>query len=344
MTILLGRRHMLFGVGAALVPLPSIAADLAPIIGAGSSFASRAVAGWIEGLGAAKRISYDPVGSGNGRTRVLAGEVDFALSDEPMTAEQLRNGGLIQIPVVFGGIAPVVNLPGVETERLVLTSELIAAIYVGAIRTWNDPRIAAVNPGMKLPELDVRPVHQATPNGPPSGTTFTFTQYLLATTSDWRAKHGTAITKRWAVGSMVATATFMAETVKVMSGALGYTSFGDAAGHGLATVRLVNKAGKPTAARVDGLQSAVAQVNWSSPGAMEPSLLDLSGEATWPIVTATYALVPQAPADRAKAESVRDFMSYVVSSGQPGAERARAAALPASARDPALLRLRQAAG
>ena len=149
---------------------------------------------WLELVPAALAVkaSYDPLGSGNGRKKVLARDVGFGASDEPMAADKLANGNLVQLPLGFGGMVCAVNLPGMTDNQFRLTGAPLAGIYAGTGKKWNDPKIVAANPGVALPDMDIHPVSQGTPNGPMPGTTFNFTQYLLATNQDWRDKFGPA--------------------------------------------------------------------------------------------------------------------------------------------------------
>ena len=308
----LGRRALLGAAGWLLVNSTAKAAGATSIFGAGSSFIDPVMRRWL-GLvpdSLAVRAAYDPVGSGNGRNKILAGDVDFGASDEPMAADQLANGGLVQFPLVFGGIVCAVNLPGLAVNRLRLTGTLLGGIYAGAIKKWNDPKIVAVNPGVALPDVDIHPVSQGTPNGPMPGTTFNFTKYLLATNRDWRDKYGPAITKRWAVGSMVESNAFMVETLKVLPGSIGYMSFGEAAKAHVTTVAMINKAGQAVDATAAALAAATEQADWTKAPNLVVDLLDLPGDRSWPIVIATYALLPKKP--KKNAEALRSFFRFII--------------------------------
>ena len=335
MPLSLNRRSILTALAGACLGVPGLArAQDGVLSGAGSSFVGAVMKRWIEQTPASigMPLSYAAVGSGNGQNKILAREVDFALSDDPMAPEKLANGQLIQFPFVFGGVTCVVNLPGLANEQLQLTGELLAGIYGGAIKTWSDPKIAAANAGVTLPDLEIRPVNQSTPNGPMSGTTYTFTQYLLATNADWRAKHGTEVKRRWAVGSMVATADNMTETMKVLTGAIGYVPIAAAVSNKLTTVKLMNKSGNAVAASSASLAAAVNQVDWTKPSALLPTLIDLPGDASWPITVVTYGLIPRMPRDAAHGEALKAFFKNIVANGGETAAQFHAAVLPASAR------------
>jgi len=332
---IIGRRLILGGSGLSLMAFPTrVFANARVIKGIGSTFAASVMRDWIAGVKPSLdwTIEYEALGSVDGRNRLKSGDASFALTDEPMTAEALKLAELAQFPVLFGGIVPVVNLPGIASNQLQLTAELLGSLYTGGIKTWNDPKIAAVNPGVKLPDVEVKPVALATPTGPMRGATHTLTQYLLMTNADWRARHGDRITKRWSVGYMVTSAENMVETMKVVPGSLGYGSIGYATGNGLAMVRLRNQAGKTVAASVDSLRATKSQVDWSKPTALLPELLNAPGNDSWPITNTTYALIPAVPTDRAKGAAIQAFFTYIATNGEDAANRMHATALPPAAR------------
>ena len=331
MRVHLGRRALLGAAGCVFAMSAAKGAGVTPIFGAGSSFIDPVMRRWVALVPGALGVqpSYDPVGSGNGRNKILAGDVDFGAFDEPMAADKLANGGLVQFPLVFGGIVCAVNLPGLAVNRLRLTGTLLGGIYAGAIKKWNDPKIVAVNPGVALPDVDIHPVSQGTPNGPMPGTTFNFTQYLLATNQDWRDKHGPAITKRWAVGSMVASNAFMVETLKVLPGAIGYMSFGEAAKARVTTVAMMNKAGQTVDATAAALAAATEQADWAKSPDLVVNLLDLPGERSWPIVIATYALLPREP--KKNAEALQSLFRFIIDE-PTAATQNFAAPMPAAVR------------
>lgn len=336
MPLLATRRRFLVGAAAGpVLTLPGRAtAQTTQITGAGSSFVRPVMERWIDLLPATLGVSarYSAIGTGVAQSKILSGDIDFAAFELPLPASTVANGDLIQFPVAFGALACVVNIPGVANDQLKLNAGLLAAIYAGGIKKWNDPRIVAVNPSVALPELDIKPLRLDTPSGAVFSTTYTFTQYLLATNADWREKYGAAVTKRWAVGSMVDSAGNMMETLKILSGSIGYVPLGSAAGQRLTTAMLWNKAGKLVGASLASLQAAVAQVDWRATAEMAPKLLDLPGEATWPIVLPSYVLMQRNPRDKVRGEAVTAFAKFIVSNGAEGAEQRHAVALPEAPR------------
>lgn len=342
------RRAFLAASAAALLTArPSIAAaQEAAISGGGSNFVRPVIQHWIKlappSLGV--KASYTVLGTGAAQSRAMSGEIDFAAVELPLTDDQLSNGRLMQLPIVFGALAVTVNVQGVKDGQLRLNGPLLAAIYSGQVKKWNDPRVAALNPGLALPDQDVRPLTLATPQGAVFSTTTTLQKYLLATNADWRAKFGDAIgTRRWYVGSMVMTATAMAENMKLLPGAIGYMALGEATAHKLTTAAMINKAGKPVAASAASLHAAVAQVDWAKCPGLVVNALDLPGAESWPIVLTTYAQLSTEPKDPARGQAVRAFLRHFVTQGDAGASERHGAGLPAAAH-PLVLKLLSEAG
>lgn len=317
----------------AMTPAAGWADDAVDIAGVGSSFVAGAMRRWIDQKPAAigAKIVYHEVGSAKGQAKVLAGEVDFAAVDRPLPADKLTNGEMIQFPAAFSGLAIAVNLPGIANNQLVLTGSLLASIYSGKIKTWNDPAIAQVNSGIKLPATDIRPLTHGLPAGEMSGITFHFTQYLLATNADWRATHGAAITKRWAVGSMVASVADMVQNLKLIAGGIGYVPVAALQPNGLVAVKLTNKAGKNTEANLASTRAALAAVDWSKPNDLASQIIDAPGDGSWPIVVPTYVLMPKKPASKDRAGPIRAFFRYVLTAGDAAATEQNMVLLPPAA-------------
>lgn len=275
---------------------------------------------------------YSAIGTGTAQSRVLSGDLDFAAMEIPMPAHKLEAGRMVQFPVALGALACVVNLPGIQDGQLQLTGILLADIFSGAIKKWNDARIAEVNPGATLPEMDIRPVSLGEPSGAVYSTTFAFTQYLLATNAEWREKFGPTVTRRWAVGSMVTSSEAMAEVLTSLPGSIGYVPLGTAVSSGLQTVTLRNRNGQAVRVNAASLAATVTRVDWERTPNLVADLIDLPGEGVWPLVLATYALISGEPRDKAKAEAVRAFFKFAVCEGADGASQANAAPLPPAAR------------
>ncbi len=344
MALLLNRRSLIAGAAGSLIALPRMArAEETQIVGAGSSFIKPVMQRWIDHTPATLGVkaSYTAIGTGTAQTRILSGDLDFAAVELPLPADKVTNGELLQFPVAFGALVCVATLPGIKKDQIALTGALLGGIYAGAIKVWNDPRIAAVNPGVTLPEMDIRPFRLDTPSGAVFSTTFTFTQYLLRTNPDWREKYGEAVPKRWAVGSMATNAESMVDSLDGIQGGIGYVPLGLAMNRGLTTLTIKNAAGKAVSADLASVRATVAQVDWSATQDLVPKLLDLPGERSWPIVLPTYALIQQHPSDRARGAAVRKFLKFAVTEGAEAAAQAFAAELPPAPRAKVLALLAQ---
>ncbi len=291
----------------------------APIIGAGTLFVALRMKLWLAEAPATPglTIGYEPIGAGRGLNKLLRGDADFAATDLPTPDQKLAEANLLQIPLGKGGLAIVVNVAGITANQIQLNGELLAGIYSGAIKNWNDPKIAAVNPSLKLPDLDIRPLHVGDPSGSLYTMTYHFTQYLLATNADWRAKYGAAITKRWAVGSMVPDLNNMGDNIRTIPGSIGYMPIGRARADQHTTVKLKNADGvviAPSGAAVKA--AAIRAADAEKGGAFPTSLVNLPGAESWPIVIPSFALIPRTPKDPARGDAVLAFFRYVVGNGE----------------------------
>ncbi len=334
MTISIQRRSFLAaGAAASMLPASRARAAAVEIAGAGSSFIRPVMQRWITETPATLGVkaSYTAIGTGTAQSRILAGDLDFAVVELPLPAETLAGGNLIQFPVAFGALVCVVNIEGVKTNQLRLNGSLLAAIFGGVIKKWNDPRITAANPGLTLPDQDIRPLYVAEPNGAVFSSTATLTQYLLATSPEWQQKYGSTVPKRWAVGSMVGSAELMMQNVGLLAGAIGYVPLATVIERKLTAVALTNKSGKTVTASLDTLHAAVSQIDWAKTPDLVPRLLDLPGDASWPIVLSTYALIQQRPKNPAHGVAVRAFFNHVVIDGDAGAAPLQAEGLPKEA-------------
>ncbi len=297
---------------AVSVTLPALAAD---ITGAGASFPAPLYAKWGSAYKAAtgNALNYQSIGSGGGQTQIKARTVDFGASDDPMKPEDVTSNGLVQFPAVIGSEVVIVNLPGVGNNQLKLTPELIAAIYQGKITKWNDAAIAGINPGLKLRPMPITPVYRSDS----SGTTAIFTNYLTKTAKSWTLGAGKALS--WPVGQGGKGNEGVAGNVKNTAGAIGYVEYNYAAANKLTSTKLSNADGvfvDPTPA---AFNAAAAQADWAHAEHGVANMLALPGAKTWPIVSATYILVPAKPTEPAKTKAVLDFFRWAYSKGGPAA-------------------------
>lgn len=295
-----------------LAPFGAVAQDA---IGAGASFPNAVYQKWIEmaKTQANLSITYSSAGeAAGGQNQILAREVDFAVSGLPMPAEMRTNGNLVQFPVLIGAVVPIVNLPDIASGQVKLDGAVLGRIFTGAIKTWNDPAIAALNPGLTLPSIEIRPV-SIRDGG--LGASFGFTQYILAADASWRERHGTVVTKRWAVGSTVGSAGDMIEAVKTLPGALGYVPYGLAARARMSFVALRNPAGLFVTPSIDGIREAAARADWAGAKDLVMTLVNQPGEASWPIAQTSYAQMARDPKDPARNQAARRFFDFAFSQG-----------------------------
>jgi phosphate transport system substrate-binding protein len=224
---------------------------------------------------------------------------DLGGVDLPLAVPQLVAKGLVQFPVAVGGVVPIVNLPGIVPGALHLSGPVLAAMFLGEIRVWNDPALTALNPSLALPSLAVRPVHPLEP----SGTTYVFTSYLGGQSRAWKAGIGAGLTVSWPTGEGRPDARAVAREVQKTSGALGYADYGLAAESGLGKPALQNREGQFVAPTVLSFQAAAMNAAWQEAPAFALSLVDQAGAGSWPLTAPTFALFPLHPrsADRARA-------------------------------------------
>ncbi|RFD20590.1 phosphate ABC transporter substrate-binding protein PstS [Komagataeibacter melaceti] len=308
------------GLGlVALLGTSCLSAHATEIIGAGSSFGAPIYGAWGEGVSHAMdiRLNYQTIGSGAGQNQVRARTVDFGASDAPMNAEQLAQNGLLQFPTVLGAIVLVVNLPGVDTAHLHLTGELLARLYAGDVTMWNDPRIVAENPGMTLPAMPVAPVRRA--DG--SGTTFVFTSYLARVSPRWAAEEGRGTSIEWPAGEGARGNDGVAAAVRNTEGSIGYLEYAYAAGNHMPMVELRNRHGDLVAADPESFSRAVTSARWAQDATHSADVLDGEGAGAWPIMAATYVLVPLDRAATPQGRAVRAFFDWAM---QHGGDAARA--------------------
>jgi len=305
----------LLAASALALSLTTQASLAADITGAGATFPYPIYAKWAEaykqktGVG----LNYQSIGSGGGIKQIRAKTVDFGASDAPLKAEELAKDGLIQFPMVMGGVVPVVNIDGVQPGQMKLTGAVLADIYLGKISKWNDPRIASLNPNLRLPDQAITVVHRA--DG--SGTTFIFTNYLSKVSNEWKDKVGNNASVSWPAPTSSGGKgnEGVASFVQRIKGAIGYVEYAYAKQNKMAYTLLQNRDGVFVAPNDKTFQSAAAGADWkNSPGFYE-ILTDEPGKNSWPITGATFILMHKAQADGDKAKDVLKFFSWAYQNG-----------------------------
>lgn len=289
--------------------------------GAGATFPAPIYKEWIKEYQkshADVQIDYQAKGSGAGITGITDKTVDFAGSDAPMNKEELAkataNGEVLQFPTIAGGVAIAYNIPGFEGD-LKLTGPLVADIYLGTITNWSDPKIAAENPGAKLPSLAIVPVAR----GDKSGTTFVFTSYLATQSPDSKDVIGVGKSGNWPAGQKGEKSDGVTSLIKDTKGAIGYIEQNYAAKNKLAVASLKNKAGayvKPTPAAVSAAAAAaVSQFK----GGLTADIWNQDGQDAYPIASFSYVMIYKDLAytkDEAKAKALADFLKWATTEGQ----------------------------
>lgn len=306
-------------VHAALAAILSMGSARAlDISGAGATFPLPVYAKWAQSYSkeTGNRVNYQSIGSGGGIRQIKARTVTFGASDQPLTAKELDAAGLIQWPQVVGGVTPVVNLDGVGANELVLDGPLLARIYLGEIKLWDDPAIRARNPKLTLPAKPIVVVHRS--DG--SGATFCFTDYLSRVSADWKEKVGENVAVEWPLGLGAKGNEGVANNVATTKGAIGYVEFAYARQNRLTTVSLVNSDGKIVAPGKESFEAAAANADWASAPGFFRLLTGQPGAASWPIAAATFILLPKQPQDSAAALEALKFFDWAFAKGAAAAE------------------------
>lgn len=325
---MLNKTRFLTALLLTAAPVMAHQACAADITGAGSSFAAPIYQAWGDGAKSATGVSlnYQSVGSSAGQNLVTARTVDFGASDAPMADSKLTSAALYQFPTVIGGIVPIVNVPGIASNQLKLTGAVLADIYLGKISNWNDPKIAALNPGVSLPDVAIAPVHRA--DG--SGTTFVFTSYLTKMSADWKDQVGAATSVQWAGGAGARGNDGVGSSVRATEGGIGYVEYAYARRNSIPTVQLQDKDGEFVTPDLGSFSAAAASADWDHAPHFAVDLLNGAGKNVWPIVSATFVLVPTNPKDAGRAEAVYKFFDHSFRTGDATAQKLDYVALPES--------------
>ncbi|MFT0859614.1 phosphate ABC transporter substrate-binding protein PstS [Ancylobacter sp. G4_0304] len=317
----------ILGAAALSFTMLSGAAFAADINGAGASFPAPVYQAWAAAYKAktGTGLNYQSIGSGGGQNQIVNRTVDFGASDAPMKDDKLEAANLLQFPTVIGSVVAIVNIDGVET--LTLDGATIADIYQGKITKWNDPKIAALNKGVTLPDTMIVPVYRSDS----SGTSFVFTSYLADSSAGWKSDVGAATSVQWPTGAGAKGNEGVAGTVKNTKGAIGYVEFIYAAANKLAAADLVNKAGKVVKPSVPAFMEAAAAADWKNAKNFAASMINTAGEGAWPITSATYILLPKNPTSAAQSAEVIKFFDWAYGAeGDAVAEKLHYIALPDS--------------
>ncbi len=314
----MNRRNFVAAVAAVMVGAAGMASAAITINGAGATFPYPIYSKWayayqkVTGM----KLNYQSIGSGGGIAQIKARTVDFGASDAPLQSAELDQSGLMQFPMIMGGVVPALNLPGIRDGQLKLTSDVLADIFLGKIVKWNDKAIAASNPGVKLPSLDITVVHRA--DG--SGTTWIFTHYLAAISKEWSDKVGADKAVAWPIGVAGKGNEGVAAYVKQINGSLGYVEFAYALENHITTAQLRNQAGKFVKPTIETFQAAAANADWMHAPGFYMVLVDQPGENSWPITGASFILVYKDQQNANTAKEMLKFFDWSLKNGGPAAE------------------------
>ncbi|HEU4459048.1 MAG TPA: phosphate ABC transporter substrate-binding protein PstS [Methylibium sp.] len=281
------------------------------ITGAGASFPAPVYAKWADAYNKATgaRINYQSVGSGAGIRQIKAKTVDFGASDAPLKDEELAKDAMIQFPTVIGGVVPVVNIKGVAPGQMKLTGQVLGDIYLGKVTKWNDAAIAALNPGLALPDATIAPVRRA--DG--SGTTFLFTNYLSKVNPEWKAKAGEGTAVNWPTGAGGKGNEGVSAFVARLPNSIGYVEYAYAKQNKMSHVLLKNAAGNFVAPDDANFKAAAAGAQWEK--SFYQVLTEQPGAQAWPITGATFILVYKSQDKPANAAATLKFFDWAFTSG-----------------------------
>ena len=303
------------GMISAAAALPAFAADIS---GAGATFPYPVYAKWADsykketGIG----LNYQSIGSGGGIKQITAKTVTFGASDMPLKAAQLDKDGLVQFPMVMGGVVPVINVEGIKGGDLVIDGDTLAKIFMGQIKTWNDPVIQKLNASAKLPAQPIVVVHRS--DG--SGTTFLFTDYLSKVNADWKSKVGANTAVEWPVGIGAKGNEGVANNVAQTKGSVGYVEYAYAKQNKLSFTKMVNKDGKTVAPTAESFMAAAANADWEGTPGFGVVLTNEVGVGSWPIAGATFILIHKQPQNPAAAADALKFFAWAYTKGDQMAQ------------------------
>jgi len=319
-------RIALFGLATAAAI--GFGAQAAEISGAGATFPYPIYAKWAEAYAAKTglKMNYQSIGSGGGIKQISAKTVDFGASDMPLKPADLEKEGLTQFPMVMGGVVPVVNLQGIQPGQLKLDGKVISDIYLGKITKWNDPAIASLNSGLKLPDQAIAPVYRS--DG--SGTTFIFTHYLSEVSPEWKEKIGENTSVEFPTGIGGKGNEGVSAMASRTSGAIGYVEYAYAKQNKLTYALLRNKDGQFVTPDSQAFQSAAANADWSKVQDFYLLLTNQPGKDSWPITGATFILMHKEQSKPETAREAIDFFDWAYHNGGQMAEELDYVPMPES--------------
>lgn len=304
------RRALLAMLGLAGLSSVALAAGIS---GAGATFPYPIYAKWAEAYREKSGVSlnYQSIGSGAGIRQIKAATVTFGASDKPLSAAELAKDGLVQFPMVIGGVVPVINVPGVKAGEILLDGATLADIYLGVVSSWDDARIRALNPKVSLPRLAIAPIYRS--DG--SGTNFLFTSYLSGVSARFRSAVGASTSVEWPAGIGAKGNEGVANMTALTRGAIGYVEYAYARQNRMAYLRLRNRDGKTVAPDAAAFAAAASNAGWSETPAHDVVLVDQPGPESWPITGASFIIMQRRPKDPMAAGEALKFFAWAYRNG-----------------------------
>ena len=304
-----------------------VPAQAAETSGSGSTFVFPILSKWATEYQTktGDKINYQSNGSGAGLQQVKAGTVDFGASDMPLRPDELAKAGLGQFPLVIGGVVPVVNVEGIGPGRLRFTGSVLADIFLGNIRNWDDPKLKALNPEVALPAAPITVVHRT--DG--SGTTFNFANYLSKVSPEWKDKVGEGVAVEWPVGVGGKGNEGVAAYVGIAKNSISYVEYAYAIKNNLAYGLVQNRAGRFVQPDAETFQAAAAAAAWEKTTDFYRVMTDALGDDAYPITATSFILMPKQPKDRTKSKVAIDFFRWALESGHAAAGTLNYVPLPA---------------
>jgi phosphate transport system substrate-binding protein len=307
------------------------AAQAQSITGAGATFPFPIYAKWAEaykqqtGVG----LNYQSIGSGGGIRQIKSKTVDFGASDMPLKGEDLEKSGLLQFPAVMGALVPAINIPGIATRQLKFSGQLLAEIYMGEVKKWNDPKIAALNPDLKLPDANITVVYRS--DG--SGTTFVWTDYLSRVSPGWKSKIGANTSVQFPTGVGGKGNEGVSASVKQITNSIGYVEYAYAKQNNLTYGLVQNRDGKFPNPETESFQAAAANANWDEAPGFGIIINDQPGEKAWPITSATFILMYKKADKPEQSAAALKFFDWAYKSGDKLAIELEYVPLPDNVKD-----------
>ncbi|CAN7682009.1 phosphate ABC transporter substrate-binding protein PstS [Caballeronia sp. LjRoot29] len=304
--------------GAVVAATFGAAVYAADITGAGSTFVYPVLWKWAADYNHASgnKVNYESIGSGAGIAQIKAATVDFGATDMPMSSKDLKAKALGQFPSVIGGVVPVVNIDGVTPGNIRFTGPVLADIYLGKIKTWSDPAITKINPGLKLPNANITVVHRS--DG--SGTTFNWVNYLSKVSPEWKNKVGDGISVAWPTGVGGNGNEGVAAYVDHVKNSIGFVEYAYVLQNKMTYGSVQNKAGNFIEPSAKSFQAAAATIDWTKAQDFDLVMTDATGPEAYPVTAATFVVMYKQPKNAAQSKATIDFFKWALEKGQQQAQ------------------------